>query len=375
MRNRKSRRVLEHSSEDVFRATFERAPIGIAHLGLDGSWLLVNDRYCSMLGYTRDELTAMNVRDVTHAADVEAAQAHLDDVLAGEVDGHTIETRYVRKDREVVWVDQTLALAPRADYVIAAAQDISSQVQLRDRLVDEVRLRDQVLGIVSHDLRNPLGAIHMGASLLRQTPHVRSDPSTAKLVDTIRRNAGRATRLINDLLDLSSIQAGKLAVARGACELVPLLDEAVDSNDFRARKADVGVVRALPDEEILVLCDHGRVLQLMDNLLGNAIKFCRAGDQVTVGARRDGGRVEVWVADTGPGIAPGELEHLFDPYWKGRRDRAGAGLGLFIARGIVEAHGGSIAVDSAVGRGTRFAFSLPVVTADGQASDRSASPT
>src|SRR4029079_17057535 len=113
---------------------------------------------------------------------------------------------------------------------------------------------------------------------------------------------------------------------------------------------------------VRVRCDRERILQVFGNLLGNAIKFCEPGDVVTVGARAERGCVWFTVSDTGPGIAPHELAHVFEPYWSGEKyEKKGTGLGLFITKGIVDAHGGTIRVDSAPGAGATFTFTLPIV--------------
>jgi signal transduction histidine kinase len=229
---------------------------------------------------------------------------------------------------------------------------------------EAVRIRDDVLAIVSHDLKSPLSVVDMASRLLRRRLGEReqADPRVAKQLDAIQRSADRMRTLIVDLLDLASIQAGQFIIDSSPHRAAELLEEAVDFHLPIATEQQITLERRLPDQELRICCDRPRVLQVLSNLLGNAIKFCRPGDVVEVRARRQGDRhLEVTVADTGPGISPEDLPRLFQAYWSGpRQPKRGTGLGLFIAKGIVEAHGGTLSVESTLGHGSRFFFTLPL---------------
>jgi signal transduction histidine kinase len=227
------------------------------------------------------------------------------------------------------------------------------------RLYDEaqraIRARDDVLAVVSHDLKNPLEAVTLSAALLLRAPE---SPRVRRYAEALQRSASRMDRLIRDLLDLSSIDAGKFRVELRPERLEGIVEEALAV--LAPIAAEKGVVLGasgtrLPEE---LLCDRERVLQVLSNLVGNAIQFAPRGGHVSVSALAVGPAVEVSVTDDGPGIPPDDVPHLFDRYWKSR-SRRGTGLGLAIARGIVEAHGGQIRVESAPGAGSRFAFTLP----------------
>ena len=169
-------------------------------------------------------------------------------------------------------------------------------------------------------------------------------------------------RLIGDLLDMAGIQAGRLAVEKKPEDLRELLSEALDLQEALAREKGLRLVRELELDGATVPCDRGRVHQVLTNLIGNAIKFCSPGDTITVRATRRERDVEIAIRDTGPGIAPGALPHVFDPYWSAREHaQQGTGLGLYIARGIVEAHGGRMGATSELGVGSTFTFTLPQV--------------
>jgi PAS domain S-box-containing protein len=249
-------------------------------------------------------------------------------------------------------VDLLQVLAERGAMAIDNAQ-------LHDETRRAVQLRDQILAIVSHDLRNPLSAIDLASQLLYESATGAGDARASRQASIIRRNAARMARLIGDLLDVSSIQAGKLAIVRRPVELGPLMAEAREAHEPHARDKGIDFdVRAEVDGARLS-GDRDRILQVLSNLVGNAIKFCRAGDRVTVQARVVDGQARIQVSDTGPGIPEQDRGHVFDLYWKGRR--GGTGLGLAISKGIVEAHGGRIEVAGGPERGSTFAFTVPLV--------------
>jgi signal transduction histidine kinase len=228
---------------------------------------------------------------------------------------------------------------------------------------DAVMARDDMIAIVSHDLRNPLNAIQMGATLLE----AEVDKLPGRMAETLRRmqRAGRQmTGLLNDLLDVTKIDAGALTIEAKPEPLEPVVEEALDQFRLAAVDKKVVLASAIDGGVPLVAMDRDRILQALSNLLGNALKFTAAGGEVHVAAKHAEDAVRVIVRDTGVGIAPEHVPHLFDRYWQAKETSSlGAGRGLFITKGIVEAHGGTILVESALGQGTTFSFTLPLVPA------------
>jgi signal transduction histidine kinase len=227
---------------------------------------------------------------------------------------------------------------------------------------DATRARDDLVAIVSHDLRNPVHTIHMAASfLLDIAPTNDRRVQARRQLEVIQRSATRANRLIQDLLDVARIQAGGLAVEPVPVDVKSLLQEAVESATPLASAAQLAVTCTPPPSPVAVASDRERVLQVFANLIGNAIKFTPKGGQISLLACRENGEVRFTVADTGPGIPPEHLDHVFDRYWQAKSTaKLGAGLGLSIAKGIVEAHGGRIWVESPPQSGAQFNFTLPV---------------
>jgi signal transduction histidine kinase len=225
-----------------------------------------------------------------------------------------------------------------------------------------VRAREEVLAIVSHDLRNPLSAVTLGASLLQTSDSLSDDDR--EQIDTIVLSAKRMSRLIEDLLDVTRLEGGKrLPIEAGRVDAAEMLHEAEELFRAQANVAQVSLAVHLDDGLPPVHADRHRVMQVVSNLIGNAMKFTPPGGRVEVRAERRDAQVLFTISDTGPGIPKENLNDIFSPYWQAKRtERMGAGLGLPIAKGIVEAHGGRIWVESDPGRGTQFYFTLPVDT-------------
>ena len=218
--------------------------------------------------------------------------------------------------------------------------------------------REEVLRIVAHDLRNPLGTVLMSADLLSET--FLSDAQRATQAAVVKRTGARMNRLIQDLLNVARMDTGGLSVEVKPVAPAVLIANAVELMQPLCDEKSIRLVSALPADELPeVSADVERIGQVFSNLVGNAIKFTPSGGTVTVGAVLADGRVWFSVTDTGAGIPPEQLEKVFGPFWQARKaDSRGIGLGLTIAKGIVEAHQGTIGVDSEVGVGTRFWFSM-----------------
>ncbi|QRO00266.1 PAS domain S-box protein [Archangium violaceum] len=222
--------------------------------------------------------------------------------------------------------------------------------------------RDEVLGIVAHDLRSPLNAIVLSTQLMQRQVEARGGGNgdrSPELLGTILSSARRMSRLIDDLLDVTRMEAGQLSIHPSPQSTGALLRDAVEAARPQAGAVQLvlGETPGLPP----VLADRDRLLQVFSNLLGNALKFTPPGGEVRVGARVEDGAVCFFVRDTGPGISPEAVERIFDRFWQlDRADRRGAGLGLSIAKGLIEAHGGRIRVSSEPGQGSTFFFTVPL---------------
>jgi len=225
--------------------------------------------------------------------------------------------------------------------------------------VRATQLRDELMGVVAHDLRNPVATIIMQAARLKRRgpePERRNQKPTEVIV----RAANRMNRLIGDLLDSTMIEVGQLHIERARVSARQLIADSLEAQRPLASAAALEMRLEVADDLPDLWGDQHRLNQILENLIGNAIKFTPAHGRVTIGAAARDGDILFWVADTGCGIAPEGLPQVFDRFWQAKKgERPGVGLGLPIARGIIEAHGGHIWVESVLGRGSIFFFTLP----------------
>ena len=244
--------------------------------------------------------------------------------------------------------------ARRASMAIENAQALTGAEEA-------LRAREDLLAIVSHDLRNPLSTVQVAATQIAQlTDASPAGVRTRKAARIIIHAVDRMTQLVGDLLDLAKLEAGQpVSIELEAAEPVDLARQTMELQEPLASARHL-TMQLETDGATQLLCDPGRVQQVLTNLIGNAIKFTSEGGTICVGIRRGEHETTVSVSDTGTGIAEDQLPHIFQPYWQADAQRKrGAGLGLSIAKAIVEAHGGRIWVETRVGLGSTFHFTLP----------------
>jgi PAS domain S-box-containing protein len=275
-------------------------------------------------------------------------------LVAGETRG---ALTLIRAGSASPFDQQQRALAEKFARVSASALQ---NAQLYEAARHANRARDEVLGIVSHDLRNPLSAISMCARVLAETPPA-NDADRRELLATIRESTDWMNRLIEDLLDVSNIERGQLSLEARPEEPSQIALQALHMFEVEAQANGIALEARLPTNMPLVVADRTRVVQVLSNLLRNAIKFTPRDGRIEIRAEPRERAIAFSVTDTGPGISAERQARVFDRYWQsstGARQR-GSGLGLSIAKGIVEAHGGRISVRSVPGEGSEFAFTIP----------------
>lgn len=242
----------------------------------------------------------------------------------------------------------------RIQFAIRVAAAEAESARSLERANAAARAKDEVLAVVSHDLRSPLHAISLACEALRDE----TSSATTRYLGAIERAINRAERLISDLLEASAIENGALQIAPTQIDARALVKQAVSDHELLAGESGAKISSHIPQEPVSIKADRERVLQALGNLIGNALKHAK-GTPLELSLEPRGGEVVFGVRDRGPGIAPSELPHVFDRYWTGRTRKSGAGLGLAIVRGIVKAHGGSVGVDSKLGDGALFWFTIP----------------
>jgi signal transduction histidine kinase len=277
----------------------------------------------------------------------------------------------------MLYRDEPRPFAPRdlqltATIAVHVAQGIERKQQERELarayreereahiLAEEAtRAREEIISVVSHDLRNPLGSIMMGASTLLNVEGGERNMRVRTTADRIHRQAERMARLIEDLVDFAGIQAGKLALAPSSHEPATILETTREIFGPLAEERGLRLETELRADLPRIRCDSDRAVQVLSNLVSNALKVTPKGGEIAIGVQPREREIVFYVRDSGPGIAAEELPNLFERYWRGKQSSyRGAGLGLSIARGIVDAHGGRIWAESQVGAGSVFYFSL-----------------
>jgi len=367
-------------SEKQFRLITDLSPVHLFRAGPDGDATYLSPGFLSMTGLRREQAMGFGWIDAVHPDDRERLMLSWQEALHSQVIFQaefrfrvaTGEYRWYRTrvvpDRDdggqvIGWVGAAidlhelhLALDERAD-----ALDKAETARL---VAEEAsHLKDEFLATASHELRTPLNAI-VGWVHVLQTDALSNDDQRRQAVNAIDRNAKIQTRLIEDLLDVSRMIQGRVSLTVLPIDMRGVIDSAVETIRHAATAKDISINVESPAEVVPVIGDEHRLQQVIWNLAANAVKYTPRGGAITIALTREPGRAVVRVTDTGEGIDPEFMPHLFEPFRQGSSDRtmrSGLGLGLAIVRRLVDLHGGRITAESeGVGHGATFKVSLPV---------------
>ena len=360
--NRELRRLTDEAAqaEAHARQVIELSPDAFFLANLEARFTDVNHAASDMLGYTREELLGKTIFEIIPAEDAQRLRDVRDQLL---VPGAISKAEWTlkRKDGTAVPVDVSANILGDGRW-LAFIRDMTDRKNVEEALHRAVADRNDVLRIVAHDLRNPLSTIMMEAQIL-ETPSLVTVPRDVPASEVILRSVKRMNQLIQDLLDVALVEAGELKVEQARHSAATVAREAVDSQATIAADSKIEIRLEIEPNvrDVWCACDHKRLLQVFENLIGNAIKFTEAGGRITVRAVSQERDVLFSVADTGCGIEADSLAHVFDRFWQASTHarHMGAGLGLPVAKGIVEAHGGRMWVESVPGRGSTFYFTIP----------------
>ena len=369
-------------AEERFRRAFDGAPIGMAMVGIDGRWLRVNRALCELTGYSRSEMLALTFQEITHPDDLERDLAQGELLLSGEKDAIRVEKRYVRPDKSIVWLAVFVSLVLDASgsplYYVCQYEDIGDRMRaqleverslsLEREHVERLRaldtMKDQFVASVSHELRTPLTSIQGYVELLLDETTGELNDDQSAFLATIGRNSQRLARLVTDLLFIAGSDAGKLQLDLQDVDLGKLVLESVDT--ARPHAESKGVDFEVSVEAMPMSGDPVRLGQLLDNLVSNAVKFTPDRGRVRVDLVRRDGNAVLEVSDNGIGIPAAEQANMFERFFRSTLATEGAiqgsGLGLSIAKEIVENHGGTIGFESTEGQGTTFRVALPLAS-------------
>jgi PAS domain S-box-containing protein len=364
--------ALQESASRLRRA-LEIENIGVIFFDDKHCVTSVNHAFVEMSGYAETDTSGRTLwRDFTATRGAEPAMRRAKEFDAtGRV--APAEEEFVRPDGSRWWglvaakrigpnegVKFVVDISARKRAEEALERQIGLEQQARQSAEFEAAIREQLLGIVAHDLRNPLHTIVMAAHILTDLPLAEGDRIGPTQV--IRRSAARMERLIADLLDASRMKSGTFSIRKGEVQAEEICLDVTESFVPQARELGIRLESHVEPDLPAFEGDADRLIQLLANLVGNALKFTARGGKVAIsaGAGAGSGTITFSVSDTGSGIAQENLSAVFDRFWQAHPGGAGAGLGLAIAKGIAEAHGGSIGVTSRIGEGTTFAVTLPM---------------
>jgi PAS domain S-box-containing protein len=363
---KRAERTLRHS-EAKFSGIVSIAADAIISVDADQRITVFNEGAEQIFGYSKEEMIGMPLERLlperyrtTHAAGFAA-------FAAGDATARTMAERRevygLRKSGDWFPAEASISKVTVGSEIFFSVvlRDITYRKSVEEALERAVVARDEVLGIVAHDLRNPLSVITMTANAMRSRAASAPDRRNGEPAEVILRSTKRMNQLIEDLLDVALVEAGQLKVEFALLLAADVARDAVETQRLLAQASGVKISLEVEPDVRTAWGERRRLLQVFENLLGNATKFTQSGGHITVRVALKNDDVIFSVADTGVGIAADAVPHVFDRFWQAttRVRRLGAGLGLPITKGIVEAHGGRIWVETEVGRGTTFFFTIP----------------
>ena len=364
-------------SETDHRAIFERSPIGIARVSSEGELLEANPALLLMLEHDFQIMRSHAWPDLLRAYDQAASRGRLAPLLAGITDGKSVQVRAGTGGGNWLWLQLTATSIPdssgRPEHVLVMVEDVTVVREAQDKLGEALesqrsanatlekldRTKTEFLSIVSHEFRTALTGIQGFSELIRDGG---LEPDEVRAYGGyIFNDADRVNRLIGDMLDLDRMESGRMSIRTADVDINEVLSDAI----ARAGSSPTVEFKADLDPRLpIVIGDRDRLIQVVSNLVNNAVKYSPDGGTVTLSSRSEGGFALVSISDTGVGIPPDEIGHVFERFRRVRSGAAqaipGTGLGLTIVKQIVEMHGGKIWVESAVGHGSAFHFTVPL---------------
>lgn len=346
------------ASEAQFRDLLENANDLIQSVSPDGRFLFVNQAWKRTLGYDDGEIVQLNIRDILHAEHHQPYQQMLERILE-DGGGGRLEAVFVAKDGRAISVEGSLSSRFHKGKAIASRgifRDITDR-----KLVD--RMKHELIAMVSHELRTPLTSIIAALGLLCSGKLDAKPERIQELLAVAHRNSNRLLQLINDLLDVQKLAANRMSFSIETVPLQPLLDGVMQGVASFADSHRIALELQSSSPELSVCTDRNRLLQVLNHLLTNAIKFSPAGETVTLTVHPRGSEVRLAIIDRGEGIPEAFQSRLFDQFTQAdsshTRSHGGSGLGLNIVKGLVEGMKGRVSLDSEIGRGTTFYVDLP----------------
>jgi PAS domain S-box-containing protein len=372
---RKSAETRLNEALALLEDTFDMAAVGMAHVSLEGRMLKVNRYFSDLLGYSEAEMCRMNFAEFTFPDDLEEDLAHVKRLIDGIDRQYVMDKRYVRRDGQQVWVTLAVAVVRKADgtpdYFVSVAHDITAKKQAQRDILAAQSSREanvaktRFLARMSHELRTPLNAVLGFTQILQLNVTRNLTPDQMKRLSHISTAGQHMLALIEEALDLAKVESGDVPLTFERVPVHELVTDAAALIADRALGAGLSVEVQQDDdaEDLIVSADRTRLFQVMLNLLSNAVKYNRPQGRILIELTQDEGAVLIHVADTGNGLTPDQVAHLFEPFNRlGVEKHAieGTGIGLVITKRLIELMGGEILVKSTPGIGSTFSLALPL---------------
>jgi PAS domain S-box-containing protein len=360
-------------SEEKFRKIFEESPFSMLITAKDFEIIRANLSFCNLTGYDESELKLLTFKDFTHPDYIVADEVSLLKLVAGEIPVYHTEKRYVRKDGSIIWGSTTVSLVrnnnDEVQFFLVMIEDITLRKRTETELIaakekaeENDRLKTAFLHNISHEIRTPMNAI-IGFSTLLGEPEI-DKKEQQQYIDIIGKSSNQLLSIINDIVDIANVESGQVKMNFRTMNLNSVLKSLSEQFSYKGREQDIpiNVNLGLPDKEAVINTDATKLIQILSNLINNALKFTRQG-HIDFGYVLKNGYLEFTVSDTGMGIPAAHLDRIFERFYQVNgtvsRQYGGTGLGLSICKAYIELFGGEIWVESREGEGTSFFFTIP----------------
>ena len=360
-------------SEERFRKIFEESPFSILMSDKDFSIIRANQSFCNFIGYSEEDLKSFTFRDFTHSDYIGNDEISLLELVSGKIPVYHTEKRYIRNDGSEIWGSTTVSIVrnkqDEVQFLLVMIEDITSRkkaeaelIAAKEKAEESDKLKTAFLHNVSHEIRTPMNAI-IGFSALLNDNEL-SDEDRRQYIDIIFQSGSQLLSIINDIVDIANVESGQAKVNLTEVNLNSTLRSLNDQFSIYGKQNFVSIhlKTTLSDKDSKIVTDNTKLVQILSNLINNAIKFTKNG-LINFGYTLKDKYIEFFVSDSGIGIPPEYHSRIFDRFFQVdsavSRQYSGTGLGLSICKGYVELLGGEIKVESELGKGALFLFTIP----------------
>jgi PAS domain S-box-containing protein len=371
---RKNVENILRESEDKFRKIFEESPFSMLMTAKDFGILKANLAFCNFIGYQEEELISRTFKNFTHTDNISIDEISLLKLIAGDIPVYHTEKRYIRKDGSVIWGSTTVSIIrnnnEEVQFFLVMIEDINLRkktetdlIAAKEKAEENDRLKTAFLHNVSHEIRTPMNGI-IGFSTLLNEPDLK-ESERRQYTDIIYQNSLQLLSIINDIVDIANVESGQAKINLSEFNLNAALGNLHEQFVMSGKENNITITleTELADNGSTIVTDQTKLVQILSNLMNNAIKFTSNG-KIVLGYVIKDNFLEFYVNDTGIGIQPEYHSRIFDRFFqvdsKVSRQYSGTGLGLSICKGYVELLGGNIRVESEPDKGTRFVFTIPL---------------